>query len=105
MHRLVVMVVTVVLTLPALRRPSPGLRRPGRLYALLARARLERLLQMGLRASHDPPGGAPLHARLRRTRQRDGDIYASQHTCRRGRVTVRFYGMVLNRVRRIAADV
>ena len=27
-------------------------------------------------------------------RNADGDIYASRHACRRGRVAIRFYGMV-----------
>lgn len=32
--------------------------------------------------------------RLRFWRNRDGDVYASRHACRCGRVAIRFYGMV-----------
>jgi hypothetical protein len=32
--------------------------------------------------------------RLRFWRNDDGEVYASRHRCRRGRVVVRFYGMV-----------
>ena len=32
--------------------------------------------------------------RIRYWRNEDGDIYASRHVCARGRVTIRFYGMV-----------
>ena len=32
--------------------------------------------------------------RIHYWRNQDGDIYASRHTCRRGPVTIRFYGMV-----------
>ena len=32
--------------------------------------------------------------RIRYWRNADGDVYASRHVCSRGRVTVRFYGMV-----------
>jgi hypothetical protein len=31
--------------------------------------------------------------RIRYWRNADGDIYASRHACRRGRVAIRFYGM------------
>jgi hypothetical protein len=31
---------------------------------------------------------------IRYWRNADGDIYASRHACRRGTVTIRFYGMV-----------
>jgi hypothetical protein len=31
--------------------------------------------------------------RIRYWRNADGDVYASRHTCRRGSVTIRFYGM------------
>ena len=34
------------------------------------------------------------HCRLRYWRNEEGDTYASRHTCTRGRVIVRFYGMV-----------
>jgi hypothetical protein len=37
---------------------------------------------------------AGYHCRIRYWRNADGDIYASRHTCVRGRVTIRFYGMV-----------
>ena len=32
--------------------------------------------------------------RIHYWRNDDGDVYASRHTCTRGRATVRFYGMV-----------
>jgi hypothetical protein len=32
--------------------------------------------------------------RIHYWRNADGDIYASRHTCRSGRVAIRFYGMV-----------
>jgi hypothetical protein len=37
---------------------------------------------------------AGYHCRIHYWRDANGDIYASRHTCTRGRVTVRFYGMV-----------
>ena len=32
--------------------------------------------------------------RIRYWRNEEGDVYASRHRCRRGRVVIRFYGMV-----------
>lgn len=37
---------------------------------------------------------AGYECRIHYWRNEDGDIYASRHTCRRGQVTIRFYGMV-----------
>jgi hypothetical protein len=34
------------------------------------------------------------HCSIRYWRNEDGDVYASRHRCERGRVVVRFYGMV-----------
>lgn len=44
-------------------------------------------------------GTMPRHVRgfdcrIRYWRNEDGDVYASRHRCERGRVVVRFYGMV-----------
>jgi hypothetical protein len=44
-------------------------------------------------------GTMPRHVRgfdcsIRYWRNQDGDVYASRHRCERGRVVVRFYGMV-----------
>jgi hypothetical protein len=44
-------------------------------------------------------GTMPRHVRgfdcsIRYSRNEDGDVYASRHRCERGRVVVRFYGMV-----------
>ena len=37
---------------------------------------------------------AGYECRIHYWRNEDGDIYASRHVCTRGRVTIRFYGMV-----------
>jgi hypothetical protein len=34
------------------------------------------------------------HCEIRYWRDENGDVYASRHTCRRGGVAIRFYGMV-----------
>jgi len=44
-------------------------------------------------------GTMPRHLRgyrckMRYWRNENGEVYASRHTCRRGRVAIRFYGMV-----------
>jgi len=43
---------------------------------------------------HMPRHVAGYHCRIHYWRDADGDIYASRHTCVRGGVTIRFYGMV-----------
>jgi hypothetical protein len=43
---------------------------------------------------HMPRDVAGYHCRIHYWRNEDGDIYASRHTCTRGSVTIRFYGMV-----------
>jgi hypothetical protein len=43
---------------------------------------------------HMPRHVAGYACRIHYWRDANGDIYASRHTCTRGRVTVRFYGMV-----------
>jgi hypothetical protein len=45
----------------------------------------------GPRMPHHVAGYA---CRIHYWRNEDGDIYASRHTCHRGQVTIRFYGMV-----------
>ena len=50
-------------------------------------------------AAHADAPTMPRHVagyscRIRYWRNEDGDIYASRHVCARGRVTIRFYGMV-----------
>jgi len=41
-----------------------------------------------------PSGVGGYRCRIRYWRNEEGDIYASRHVCVRGRVVVRFYGMV-----------
>ena len=41
-----------------------------------------------------PRSAAGYQCRLRFWRNSEGDVYASRHTCTRGRAVVRFYGMV-----------
>jgi hypothetical protein len=41
-----------------------------------------------------PRNVAGYHCRIRYWRNAEGDIYASRHVCKRGSVTIRFYGMV-----------
>jgi hypothetical protein len=50
-------------------------------------------------AAHASGRSMPRHVagyrcRIRYWRDEQGDIYASRHVCRHGRVTIRFYGMV-----------
>jgi hypothetical protein len=54
---------------------------------------------MSAYAARAADGPMPRHLRgyacdIRYWRNSDGDIYASRHACRRGRVAIRFYGMV-----------
>jgi len=54
---------------------------------------------MSAYAARAADGPMPRHLRgyacdIRYWRNADGDIYASRHACRRGRVAIRFYGMV-----------
>ena len=44
--------------------------------------------------SRMPRRVAGYECRIRYWRNEDGDVYASRHVCTRGRVTIRFYGMV-----------
>lgn len=46
------------------------------------------------RAGHMPTRVGPFRCEIRYWRDRDGNVYASRHTCRDGQVVIRFYGMV-----------
>jgi hypothetical protein len=116
MRRLVVMVVTVVLTLPSVAQADTGPRYDipagftrcshaiawnGFFKWASERHTNCRVVRRYMRdyATHASGPRMPHHVagyqcRIRYWRNEDGDIYASRHTCRRRRVTIRFYGMV-----------